>query len=415
MANMPVLRFNSGELTPQADARSDVEKYAGGCRHLENMLPRIYGSAERVPGKQYIYDATNTPLDIANTAVRMIPFVYSDSVAYAVELGNKYIRFFFGGNVVAEYEIVEYESVDVVYEGQEVRRFEDSWYVTGDTNITTPYLAADLFELYVKQIADTVWITHRKYPPAKLTRTGVKTFEYNEIDFRNGPFLTRNDLIDLTDPSTATLTADALEVGFTGTIVSDVDFFLRGHVGALFMLIHSRVVTFIEQEGVGTSDEIEVDGDFSFNTHGVWEGTVQLQRNDNGAGWETYRTYIGKDDRNVQLSSTEEGFNVKYRIVATGNASDLDELRADLTLNDVYRKGIVKATAYISPFKMAMEVYSKIESTDATKRWHEGAWSTARGFPSCVTFFNERCVYSGAANPLEDDDFSTLNYPALRT
>jgi hypothetical protein len=414
MANLPILRFNSGELTPQTDARSDVEKYSGGCRYLRNMIPRIYGSAERIPGKQYIYDATLTPPGIANTVVRMVPFVYSITVAYQIELGNKYARTFFDGNIVAEYEIVVYEDEQVFYEGQEVRRYEDSWSFTGDTWVSTPYLAADLLELYVKQIADTVWIVHRSYPPAKLTRTGVKTFELNEIDFRNGPFLTRNDLIDPVNPSTTTLTSSTLNAGSGGTITATADIFLPGHVGALFMLIHPRTDTIIEQEGIGTSDDIETDGDFTFNTHGTWEGTVKLQRNDNNAGWEDYRTYVGKDDRNIQLSSTEESSNVKYRIKAEGTASLMNEFRGDLTLNDVYRKGIVKATAYISPYKLAVEVYSKIESTDATKRWHEGAWSYVRGFPSCVTFFNERCVYSGAANPLEDEDFTAAQYPSLR-
>ena len=61
MSNIPIISFNSGELTPQIDARSDVDKYSNGCRHLENMLPRIYGSAERRPGTQFIYDATEVP------------------------------------------------------------------------------------------------------------------------------------------------------------------------------------------------------------------------------------------------------------------------------------------------------------------------------------------------------------------
>ena len=34
-------------------------------------------------------------------------------------------------------------------------------------------------------------------------------------------------------------------------------------------------------------------------------------------------------------------------------------------------------------------------STDATKRWAEGAWSDLRGFPTSVTFFEDRCIYGG--------------------
>ena len=69
---MQITNFNSGELTPQIDSRSDVEKYAGGCRTLENMIPRIYGPAERRPGTLYVNTAKNTP-----EGIRLIPFIYS--------------------------------------------------------------------------------------------------------------------------------------------------------------------------------------------------------------------------------------------------------------------------------------------------------------------------------------------------
>lgn len=57
MANIPILSFNNGEMTPKCDARSDVEKYQNSCRHLENYLPLIYGCAERKPGAKFIHKA----------------------------------------------------------------------------------------------------------------------------------------------------------------------------------------------------------------------------------------------------------------------------------------------------------------------------------------------------------------------
>jgi hypothetical protein len=67
--NVPILSFNSGELSPQIDARADVEKYASGCRILENMIPRIYGGAERRPGTYYVDSGVglSTPLTLAHT------------------------------------------------------------------------------------------------------------------------------------------------------------------------------------------------------------------------------------------------------------------------------------------------------------------------------------------------------------
>jgi len=56
--NTPILSFNSGELSPLIEARSDVEKHSAGCRHLENYIPQTYGCAVRRPGLYYIATST---------------------------------------------------------------------------------------------------------------------------------------------------------------------------------------------------------------------------------------------------------------------------------------------------------------------------------------------------------------------
>lgn len=56
--NKDVVSFNSGEVTPETDALSNTDKYQSGCRKLENMLPRVYGSVERRPGTTFVAEAT---------------------------------------------------------------------------------------------------------------------------------------------------------------------------------------------------------------------------------------------------------------------------------------------------------------------------------------------------------------------
>ena len=50
MTNINTVTFSGGEFTPKIDTRTDTEKYASGCRRLENMIPRKYGSVEKRPG-----------------------------------------------------------------------------------------------------------------------------------------------------------------------------------------------------------------------------------------------------------------------------------------------------------------------------------------------------------------------------
>ncbi len=62
MANYPITNFNSGELSPKIDARQDTEKYTGGCKRLENMIPLIYGCVERRPGTIFVANIQEGPV-----------------------------------------------------------------------------------------------------------------------------------------------------------------------------------------------------------------------------------------------------------------------------------------------------------------------------------------------------------------
>ncbi len=58
MSNIIVTHFNSGKLTQDLDALSTLEKYDGGCRELDNMIPDQYGNAVRRPGTTLITSST---------------------------------------------------------------------------------------------------------------------------------------------------------------------------------------------------------------------------------------------------------------------------------------------------------------------------------------------------------------------
>ena len=472
--------------------------------------------------------------------VRIIPFIYSKTVAYDVELGDNYMRFFYNGAVLTD------------------DSDEEVW-------IETPYEGTDIFELQYHQVGDVMWIVHEDYAPRKLTRPTATSFRLQQIDFKNGPFMTRNDLINPDNPSSITMAAsvtggstaegatgeyslsgddpnyitytwwqgiaangidgsqndycggghnaggysyitytvtyetaisaltdiyidyvcmswtqgddltanevtkrglrvyengawtevidpDVIDADFPattytvptvnltgldeqavisgtwtnvtkievylwamtsghgnigtaimnisagaedyaeGTLTASDDYFEEGMEGTLFKLIHKRAVNYVELSTIGHSEAIYVKGSFRFNTHGVWTGTVELQRNDNGAGWDTYRTYKSKNDRQIDIAFYEGGDNVQYRIYATGLSGVFS---SEITLDDVYREGIVRISTVESATECTIEVIAELENTDATLRWAEGAWSTLRGFPSTVTFFEDRCIYGG--------------------
>jgi hypothetical protein len=363
--NYPVISMNAGKMTPLIDTRADVEKYASGCRTLQNMIPLVYGPVTRRPGTKFIAE-----VDDSSKKSRIVPFIYSATIAYEVEFADQIINVYYNGSAV-------------------------------DTDITSPYLEADLFALQFVQSADVMWIVHPSYQPRKLSRTSATEFALTTITFDKGPFITRNDIAkddDVTMAVTGYTIATATSASNTLTITTTTDidslfpvngrFYVTnstgndgaytvktssytsptmtlttnesfsddtndgqimvdggtvtltassstfttgasGHGGALFKLTHKREKTVVKIESATASENsaaIDVKGNWSFTTTGNWDGTVEIQRMEDGTNWETFRTYVstmtaGQGSFNAQKSDVEEADSVLYRISYTEAAA----------------------------------------------------------------------------------------------
>ena len=439
MANLSVRTFNAGLLTPLIDTRSDVAKYASGCRILDNMIPVVYGPAVRRPGTKYINN-----VDDDDVKSRMVSFIFSATIAYKLEFSDQIINVYFGDTLV-------------------------------DADIATPYLEADLFALQIKQSADVMWIDHPSYAPRKLSRVSVTEFTLTTTIFNKGPFIERNDIVEddditikaigytigvatagvdgvgsftienattlsvlfpantrlyVTDSTgndgayTVSATNATTYVGTTQTVfcnetipdgtndgeimvaggtvtltASAATFNVSDHVGTLFKLTEKRVLTATSGSIAATGtigQAIDVKGTASFNTSGNWDGTVEIQRNEDGTNWETYRSYLsvitnGVGSRNIQQAIDEEADNVQYRINVT--AYTAGTINADIIVTKSTQDSIFRITAVASTLSATATAVVAAGSNAVTKRWAEGAWSAVRGYPSAITFFGERAVY----------------------
>ena len=437
MANISVISFNAGKLTPLIDVRSDTEKYSSGGRILENMIPLIYGPVTRRPGTKYLAN-----VDDDDVKSRMVAFIYSATIAYKVEFSDQIINVYYGDSAV-------------------------------DTDIVSPYLEADLFQLQFKQSADVMWITHPSYRPRKLTRVSATEFSLDTITFSDGPFIERNDIaeddgvtIAVTGYSVTTATLGAAGAGeFTYDVVADISslfpvngrFYITnstgndgaytvktsahaggtltlvpneavatsdndgqimvdggvvtltasaatfvtgtsGHTSALFKLTHKREKTVTKGKLAATGiigEPIDIKGNWTFTTNGNWDATVEIQRMEDGVNWEIFRTYVstmtgGQGSRNVQKSDLEEVDGVQYRIYVS--AWTAGTVVADLIVDESTQDSIFRISATASTVSATATVIIAAPEHVATKRWAEGAWSAVRGYPSAVTFFEERIV-----------------------
>lgn len=305
---------------------------------------------------------------------------------------------------------------------------------TTPSEIITPYLTADLFNLKYEQSADVLYITHPDYETRKLSRLSNSIWSLEVAGIENGPFRTQNSDVIKTITASATtgsvtLTASGHSPFITGStsghIPSGSVFTSKSQTGALFRLIHplSTLEYKEELESDFAAGQVEnaswVDCGILYKgttwtlvSGDTWFGTIKVQRNytlgaavgngaDEGAslGWETVFTYssgagAGVDARNVSTTGEEEDAAAQYRVIYADEIGD-DTVSVYLSTDQTEHIGVVEITAVASGTSATATVLETLASTDATHKWSEGSWSNYRGWPQTVTFFEDRLCFGG--------------------
>ncbi|MFP4477323.1 MAG: ubiquitin-activating E1 FCCH domain-containing protein [Desulfatibacillaceae bacterium] len=480
--------FTAGELSPRLDGRVDLKTYHQGCRVLENLLVWPHGGAAKRPGTYFIAEAKDP-----TKPVRLIPFEYSATQAYILELGHQTIRFYMNGGQVQS--------------------------GGGACEIASPWSGDELSRIKFVQSADTMYLVHPDHAPRKLTRSGHADWTLEQVDFTGGPFLDENtsevafvpgaatgtgvalstaDLVvngdfasdisgwdDVSDAGgsvahdagtasmeitgggaadyghaeqeitveagraytlaftvsgadvimrlgttsggeqeagdasyaagshtvTVTPTTTSLFVGFrnlsaTATNIDDVTFkahvFVSGHVGALFSLawenVEERKETSVSSSTGSDqmSDAIEVSpGGVLVVATGSWSATVTLQRShDGGVTWYDHAAWTA--NTNTVLTEAQSG--IRYRVGVKNGDYTSGTVTCYVARSRTRASGIVKITAVTDATSATVDVVDDLPQTSATTLWAEGAWSTYRGFPVAVAFFEQRLVFAGTAH-----------------
>jgi len=298
----------------------------------------------------------------------------------------------------------------------------DSLYTISVSELETPYLTADLFELKYEQSADVLYITHPDYETRKLSRQTNNDWEFKSIAIETGPFRTQNNDITKTlsasaTTGTVTLTASGhapfIASTTAGHLPSGSTSTSKSQTGALFQLVHplddlsfsdtlEDDYAASQTEGVSWMDcgTLYKGAEWTWVTDGTWLGTVEIQRNytigaaHDADGWETVFPYDGVTTaRNVSTTGTEEDGDADYRVIFTDDTSGT--VISYFTTDQTEVIGIVEITSVESKTSATGTVIQTLGSTDATYKWSEGAWSNYRGWPQTVTFFEDRLCFGG--------------------
>lgn len=94
-ASLP--NFSKGELAPELVARTDVASYQAGVRRARNVFVRKYGGLSKRMGTRFVSEVLDP-----TQPVRLIPFQFSIEQAYALEMGQGYMRPAANGGMLLE-------------------------------------------------------------------------------------------------------------------------------------------------------------------------------------------------------------------------------------------------------------------------------------------------------------------------
>lgn len=273
--------FARGEVSPQMFGRVDLAGYEQGLRTLRNFTVRPEGSVSNRQGFAYLGNA----LIPTSKASILIPFIFSATQSYVLEVGNGSAQVYSNGAVVngsavltvagmttsfflhpsgwrtiiqtttphglttginvnisgvngtgafavngtrPVFEIIDATHFTVPSPAAGTGAYTSGGQVVAPLNFSTPWAAADLAALRWAQSTDTLTLVHPNYPPYEIKRVSANSFTCLAALYINGPFLPQN-----TDGTTFVF-ASAL----TGvvTLSSTAPIFNANHVGALFNL-----------------------------------------------------------------------------------------------------------------------------------------------------------------------------------
>lgn len=383
--------FAGGELAPALYGRADIARYQTSLKTCRNFVSQVYGGAKNRSGTKYI-----AGVKTHSKRVRLIPFAFSTTQTYVLEFGDQYMRVFKDGGQVV------YSSGPSA--GQPVE-------------IATPWTEAQLDDINYTQSADVLTVVHPSYAPRQISRTAHDAWSIGTFANVKGPFQD----VNVTTTKTMYLSAAS---GTGVTLTTNFNVFDSSYVGTL---------VYIEKMPNFTVE--------------AWETSRKVVQND----------IIKASNRFYKATSSDPSGGVA-RITGTLRPSHLEGREWDGTGNlegAVYRApssgsnadayvgveweylhsgfGIAEITAVTNATTATVTIIDRmpdelVGSGNASYKWAFEAWGNTQGWPSSVTYYQQRLVFAntvaqpqtmwmsktsaftdfGKSSPVVDDDAITF-------
>jgi hypothetical protein len=333
--------FTAGELSPRMEGRTDFQKYYSSGTILENFVVEPHGPITRRPGTYFV-----TEVKDSTKKTRLIPFTFSTAQAYILEFGNQYIRF--------------YKNQGQILSGASAYE------------IATPYLETELFDIKFAQSADVMYLCHKNYPTKKLSRTGHTAWTLTNVDFTYGPFMPIN--IEDTKLSCSAIIGSAITITADSIIgINNGTGFQTTDIGRLIKIGDSEGYAKITARASTTSITAEVLEPLSTTTPG------ELKKNCSTSDTTIYAVSVTNFPTAGTILIENE------QITYTG---------LDTTANTFTGCTRAAYSTTAAVHNAANKIY--LSTIVPTTNWSLGYFNSVNGYPTTVTFFEQRLVFGGS-------------------
>jgi hypothetical protein len=332
--------FSAGEFSPELEGRADLEKYNSSAPLLRNVVVMKQGGVTIRPPMRFKAVVHSTPGN-----VRPVPFVFSRTDAYMLEMG-------FTMRVWRDRELVE-ASPGVPY------------------TLTTGLLSDQIAEMDYASSGDTMVIVHPDIAPKRLRRFADNQWVFDSVPFAPSP------MYEAGERPTTTVTLSLGTVGTGRTATSTSPAFLASDVGrTLTFNTGTAVITAWSSTTVVTVDITQA---FSNTVAFTTEWTI-------GASPQTTCT---------PSAATPVGGAVNLTLSAAGWRST--DVGSHVDING----GLVRITGFTSTTILAGVIVRELDGTtaapaDAWVLLHP-AWNAIDGYPTTVSFYQQRLWFGGTA------------------
>lgn len=271
---------------------------------------------------------------------------------------------------------------------------EVAFETTGTFTIGSPVATAYLSSIRYRQSADVMFLAWSAGAQFKVERRGAKSWSVVWYQANDGPFRAIND-------TAITLTPAALS-GNT-TLTASAPLFQAGHLGCLFRVLSAtqQATADVTAEdtgtagvrvvGTGNNRDYQVVLDF---TTGSGVGTITLQRSSDNITWADMVTFTADTDKTYNDGFDDAIFYYRLYCKTGDYASGTISLSIS-TLSGSIDGGVARVTGVTSTTVVTIQVLKDFLSTDATRDWYEGAWSTVNGHPTSVSLYEGRLGWAG--------------------